>query len=86
MHVRPGYREKAADLQGTLKLCDFITEFQGRTDAAMNIGMHILQGLHVLYHTLCGCSTGVVFFGSWDQSLHNWLQSVVASRLGRKSQ
>ena len=42
--VHPGCREKSADLQGTLKyLCNFITEFQGSTDAAMKIDMHIFS-------------------------------------------
>ena len=44
VYVHPGYREKLADLQGTLKVpCNFITEFQGRTDPAINIDMHIFS-------------------------------------------
>ena len=42
VHVRPGYREKSPDLQGTLKShLHFITESQGRTGPAMKIDMHI---------------------------------------------
>ena len=43
MHASPGYREKLAYLQGTLKLdVQFLTECQGHRDPAMKIGMEII--------------------------------------------
>ena len=39
MHVRPGYREKSADLQGTFKLHDFINKFGGCRHPAIKIAM-----------------------------------------------
>ena len=42
VHVRPGYRENRLICKGHLSYtCNFITEFQGRTDPTMKIDMHI---------------------------------------------
>ena len=67
VHVRPGYREKSPDLQGTLKAHDFRTKYQGRTGPAKKIDMHIfpactqdvykrIHASRVTYGETCACA------------------------------
>ena len=57
MLVRPGYREKLVDCKAHLRyMCNFITEFQGHTNPAMEIYMHIFYActFHLFAHAnLC---------------------------------
>ena len=50
VHVRPGYREKSPNLQGTLKLhVQFYDRISRSQRPTMKIGMHIILCVHAIW-------------------------------------